>query len=84
MLRALGGGRAAPPFQTLMKLWIVIAALVLSGCSEKKPLGYRFTGCQIQRTWIDEQGKERKDCDCQNSKQIGWDAKKRLAIVRCQ
>lgn len=59
-------------------------ALALAGCAAKKPLDYHFSGCKITRTWMDEQGNERKDCDCKNGKQVGWDAKTKLAIIRCE
>lgn len=69
-----------------MKHWIAITALalLLAGCAAKKPVNYRFAACQITRTWIDEQGKERKDCDCKNGREVGFDAKTRLRIIRCE
>ena len=74
-----------------MKRWIAISALallaavLLAGCAAKKqPMNYRFSQCQITRTWIDEQGHERKDCDCKNGREIGFDAKTRLKIIRCE
>jgi hypothetical protein len=68
-------------------LVLMLATCVLvAGCHAKKqqPVNYRFAACQITRTWIDEQGKERKDCDCKNGREIGFDAKTRLRIIRCE
>jgi hypothetical protein len=47
-------------------------------------VNYHFGACQITRTWIDEQGNERKDCDCKNGREIGFDAKTRLRIIGCE
>jgi len=60
------------------------ALLGLSGCAAKKPINVQISGCVVQRTWQDEQGRERKDCACQNGKEIGIDARTGARIVRCE
>ena len=59
-------------------------AVLLVGCAPKKPVHYLFTGCAVQKTWIDQNGKERKDCDCRNGREIGIDAKTGARIIRCE
>lgn len=63
---------------------LLAAAFGCAGCAAKKPLNERITGCVVTRTWIDPQGNERKDCECQNKKQIGIDAKTGAAVFRCE
>jgi len=59
-----------------------LAAAALTGCAGKR--NYHWSGCRVTRTWTDQQGQERKDCDCLNGKQIGTDAKTRAVIIRCE
>lgn len=67
-----------------MRGWISLTLLSLIGCAAKKPVNVHYAGCKVTATWTDDQGNTRKDCDCRNGKQIGWDAKKGAAIIRCE
>lgn len=71
-----------------MKYGIAIAILSLSialaGCAPKKPISYRFSGCLVTGTSTDSEGHERKDCDCRNGVQVGWDAKTQARIIKCE
>ena len=74
-----------------MRLWIAIAIVevgfamaAMVGCAAKRPANYRFTGCRVTQVWVDQNGNQRRDCDCKNGRQVGWDAKTRAAIIRCE
>lgn len=54
-----------------------------SGCAVKNPRNFRWIGCRVVNTWTDQDGTERKDCQCLNAKQIGTDAKTGAAILQC-
>lgn len=58
--------------------------LSLGGCAAKKPINFQFTACKVVNSYVDRDGNQRRDCNCKNGKQIGWDAKEHLAIIRCE
>lgn len=61
-----------------------LGCVLLAGCAAKKPVSYRFSGCVVQKTWTDDQGRERKECECPNGKQVGWDAKTDARVIQCR
>jgi hypothetical protein len=83
--RYLGEGNAGP-LRFFMKAILAIAISMGLGCAgaQKKPASYHFTGCKVTQSWVDEQGNQRRDCDCKNGREVGWDAKTRLRIIRCE
>lgn len=68
----------------VIKAAVLLLLFGVTGCAGKKPLNYQFTSCKVVNTYVDGEGHERRDCNCRNGKQIGWDVKKRLAIIRCE
>jgi hypothetical protein len=70
--------------KALRLLGAVLLLAGVVGCAAKKPQNIRYLGCRVFNTWVDEQGNQRKDCDCLHGKQIGTEAKTGAAIMLCE
>ncbi len=57
-----------------------VLAFMLAGCAaHKPPASVKLTGCKI----VQNIGPA-LSCDCIHPKLVGWDAKTRAAIYRCE
>lgn len=85
-MQEIGGNRViGRSGHRVIGMAVLLAILLFTGCAPKKALpNVKFSGCVVTSTWRDDQGRERKDCECSRGIVTHYDAKTKTQVISCR